>query len=160
MPERSSVAVQARSNVHPIRLRAVGPEGHLDLATAAPSGRLSLRVEQLRGSNALEDAELRRLVDARNHPTIEGRLTAVEAIGPGAYRLGGEVTFRWVTVAAAGDVSFDALEGPGGGGEGEAVVRGSAEFDVRDFGMEPPRVLLLRVEPVVTVAVDLRLTPT
>jgi len=154
VPERSSVAVEARSNVHPIRLRAVGPEGHLDLAAAVPTGRLSLRVERLRGANALEDAELRRLADARTHPLIEGRLTAASPTGEGAYRLAGEVTFRGVTAAVSGDVTLETLEAPPAG---EAVLRGAADFDIRDFGLEPPRVLLLRVDPVVTVAIELHL---
>lgn len=147
------MAVEARSNVHPIRLRAGRPEGHLDLAAAAPSGWLSLRVERLRGANPFEDAELRRLVDARHHPTIEGRLSTVEAAGRGAYRLGGEVTFRGATVAAAGDVSLEEL------GDGSALLHGRADFDLRDFGMQPPRALLLRVEPVVTVTIELVLGP-
>lgn len=153
MPERSSVAVRARSNVHPIRLRAEGPEGHLDLAAAAPSGRLSLRVERLQGANPLEDAELRRLVDAARHPSIDGVLTTVQERAPGAYRLGGEVTFKGITVAVAGDVALEPAEGGG------AVLRGEAYFDIRDFGLEPPRVLLLRVEPVVSVAIELHLVP-
>jgi polyisoprenoid-binding protein YceI len=153
VPERSSVSVRARSNVHPIRLRAEGPEGHLDLAAAVPTGRLSLRVERLRGANPLEDAELRRLVDAARHPTIEGVLTTSREHAPGAYQLGGEVTFKGVSVAVAGDVALE----PGDGGG--AVLRGEADFDIRDFGLEPPRVLLLRVEPVVSVTIELHLAP-
>jgi hypothetical protein len=37
-------------------------------------------------------------------------------------------------------------------------LTGEAVVDVRDFGMEPPRSLLLRVEPDVTVTVDITAT--
>ena len=33
------------------------------------------------------------------------------------------------------------------------VLAGERTFDVRDFGMEPPRILMLKVEPDVTVEV-------
>ena len=32
--------------------------------------------------------------------------------------------------------------------------RGSSSFDIRDFGMEPPRLLMLKVSPHVRVSVD------
>ncbi len=33
-------------------------------------------------------------------------------------------------------------------------LTGSSRFDIRDFGMQPPRVLLLKVEPEVDVKVE------
>ena len=37
--------------------------------------------------------------------------------------------------------------------DGTVILAGEKTFDVRDFGMEPPRILLLRVEPHVSVKV-------
>jgi hypothetical protein len=31
---------------------------------------------------------------------------------------------------------------------------GQAVFDIRDFGMDPPRVLVFKVDPLVTVRID------
>ena len=41
--------------------------------------------------------------------------------------------------------------------EGADTLRmcGSSVFDIRDFGMEPPRILLLKMAPDVTVSVDI-----
>lgn len=169
-PARSFVLVVARSNVHPIHLRGDGVQGHLDLvpehdgetgsdaghamARAAPTGRLSLRVERLRGASGLEDAELRRHADAARFPTIDGLLTSVERLAAGRFRLGGDVTFRGVTRPCTGDVS---LAPHAAGAPTEVALRGQATFDIRDFGLEPPRLLLLRVEPEVSVAVELSL---
>ena len=35
------------------------------------------------------------------------------------------------------------------------AIRGEHGFDIRDFGMEPPRILMLRVEPDVSVRVEI-----
>ena len=34
-------------------------------------------------------------------------------------------------------------------------LAGQSTFDIRDFGMEPPRILLLKVQPEVTVRVEI-----
>ncbi len=34
-------------------------------------------------------------------------------------------------------------------------LEGESTFDIRDFGMEPPRILMLRVEPEVEVRVEI-----
>ena len=34
-------------------------------------------------------------------------------------------------------------------------LAGASRFDIREFGMEPPRVLLLKVEPEVDVRVEI-----
>ena len=35
------------------------------------------------------------------------------------------------------------------------VLTGSSRFDIRQYGMQPPRVLMLRVEPEVEVPVEI-----
>ena len=37
--------------------------------------------------------------------------------------------------------------------DGTLQLDGSSTFDIRDFGMEPPRILMLKVHPEVTVRV-------
>jgi hypothetical protein len=39
--------------------------------------------------------------------------------------------------------------------EGALRLSGQATFDVREFGMEPPRILMFKVEPNVAVRVDI-----
>jgi hypothetical protein len=60
-----------------------------------------------------------------------------------------ESPFRGVTRSVAGDIVISALD------ERTVRLEGAATFDVRDFGMEPPRILMLRVEPEVNVRVEL-----
>jgi polyisoprenoid-binding protein YceI len=154
VPERSWVEIQARSSLHPIATRTDGLEGHLDLEVlgagkvnleSQPRGRLSLRVERLSSGNPLEDRELRRRIDARRHPTIDGELTGLQETGAGRYRVRGDLTFRGVTRSYEEEMTVVVPDG------GSIELEGEATFDIRDFGMEPPRILMLKVEPEVRV---------
>jgi polyisoprenoid-binding protein YceI len=149
------VAIDARSSLHPIHSETDGLEGWIELdldgpGFQVPGAHLELPVERLRSGNPLEDRELKRRIDARRFPTINGDLTGIEAIdGSGRYRVRGDVTFRGVTRAREGEMTV-ALDG------GDTLrLQGSSVFDIRDFGMEPPRILLLKVAPDVTVTVDI-----
>lgn len=157
VPERSLVTIEASSSVHPIHTRTDGLEGFVELtltdgrvdAEAASRGRLSLSVDRLRSGNPLEDRELRRRIDARRFPTIDGELTHLESIDGDQYLVSGDLTFRGVTQPYQAPMTISAVD--------ESTVRltGAATFDVRDFGMEPPRILMLRVHPEVEVRVEI-----
>ena len=59
---------------------------------------------------------------------------------------GGDLTFKGVTRRYEDEMTVEAMDGM-------VILAGEKTFDVRDFGMEPPRILLFRVEPDVTVKV-------
>jgi polyisoprenoid-binding protein YceI len=159
VPERSWVEIHARSSLHPIESRTDGLEGYLELEvmssgrvdlTAPMVGRLSLDVSRLSSGNALEDRELRRRIDARRFPTIDGVLTEMRDTGTdGRYRVSGDLTFRGVTRTFEDEMVFTS------DADGEIQLVGESTFDVRDFGMDPPRVLMLKVEPEVRVTAHL-----
>ena len=159
VPDRSRVVIDAASSLHPIHTETVGLEGWLELDVQG-GGRVDLRsqarahlelpVSRLRSGNPIEDRELRRRIDARRFPTITGDLTTMEPTGElGRYLVRGEVTFKGVTRQATDGVTIS-LEA-----DGTIRLTGSSVFDIRDFGMEPPRILALRVAPEVRVGVDL-----
>jgi polyisoprenoid-binding protein YceI len=168
VPERSLVEIEGRSSVHPIHSRTTGLEGFINIEfggdgrvdptdrTAAPSGRLSLPVERLTSGNPIEDRELKRRIEARRFPTIDGVLTELSAVGAGGtdgtddrYVVSGEITFRGETRAYEHEMTIERLD------DHTVRLTGEASFDIRDFGMEPPRILLLRVEPDVVVRVEI-----
>jgi len=107
VPERSKVFIAARSSLHPIDTRTDGLEGFVDVEvqrggrldlTAPTKGRVSLPVERMSSGNPLEDRELRRRIDARRHPTIDGELTDMRETGEdGRYLVRGDVTFKGAT---------------------------------------------------------------
>jgi polyisoprenoid-binding protein YceI len=157
VPERSKVWIDARSNVHPIHSAMEGLEGYVDLDLSGqtvdlsnpPTGHISFSVERLSSGNRMQDRELKKRIDARRFPVIEGELGQVSADGEvGAYRVRGDVIFRGVTRPHEDDLRITPLD------ERTIRLEGSSSFDIREFGMEPPRVLMLKVEPEVEVRIE------
>lgn len=156
-PSRSQVWISARSNVHPIHTSTSGLEGWIDLRFTAtgrldlrarPTAHLELAVARLRSSNPLEQRELRRRIDAKHHPLITGELTSFEPADDGRFRAGGDITFRGVTQAHSDDLTIEKVD------DSTIRVEGQSSFDIGDFGMEPPKILVLKVEPVVEVRIE------
>jgi polyisoprenoid-binding protein YceI len=153
------VWIEARSNVHPIHSVTKGLDGYVEVDARddggpvfsdPPSGRLSLDVSRLSSGNRLEDREMQRRIDARRFPKIEGVLAGAQADGAtGHYQISGEVTFRGVAKRYQDLMTLEAIDPQ------TVKLAGSRRFDIRDFGMEPPRILLLRVEPEVEVKVEI-----
>jgi polyisoprenoid-binding protein YceI len=159
VPDRSQVWIDARSNVHPIHSTTSGLEGFVEFdldpagtidPASAPAGRLSLTVDHLKSGNRMEDRELQKRIDARKFPRIEGQLEQIAPDGSDtSYRVTGEVTFRGVSRQHADRMDITEVD--------DRTIRlsGSSSFDIRDFGMQPPKVLLLKVEPEVQVRVEI-----
>ena len=158
-PERSHVWIDARSNVHPIHSSTNGLEGfvELDLETAGgvnlsvmPTGKLSLSVDKLSSGNRLEDRELHKRIDARRYPTIEGVLSQVEADGEsGNYRVSGDIIFRGVSKRHEDQMHIREVD------DTTIQLGGSSRFDIREFGMEPPHMLMLKVDPEVDIRIEI-----
>ena len=123
--------------------------GRLNL-TVPTKGRVSFPVERMASGNPLEDRELRRRIDARRYPTIEGELTDMHETGrDGRYLVRGDVTFKGVTRSYEDEMAVSQDD------DGTLRLTGESIFDIRDFGMDPPRILMLKVEPEVGVRVEI-----
>jgi hypothetical protein len=143
-----------RSSVHDLhaegRALAGAIEGELDGSgvprfVAAHGARLQLPVDSMKSGNRLQDMEIQRRLDPRKYPLIE-------VVVDRAWRLDGTDRCRAAfTVTAHGRTqSFEEdfrmqLEGR------RLVVEGEHTFDMRDFDVNPPRLLTLKVNPEVTV---------
>ncbi len=159
VPERSYVWIDARSSIHPVHSKTDGLEGFVDLEmtpggaldlASTPAGQLSLAVSRLSSGNAMEDREMQRRIDAQRYPRIEGVLEGMARSGDdGNYRVSGDVTFRGVARRYQDDMTVGALDAD------TVQLAGKSRFDIRDFGMQPPRVLMFRMEPEVDVRVEI-----
>jgi hypothetical protein len=128
----------------------LGPDGGVDLVAAKPAGQLSLGVSRLSSGNRFEDREMYRRIDARRYPTINGVLFQIEQVGSdGTYQVSGEITFRGIARQHQDHMTIRRVDPQ------TIELAGKSRFDIREFGMEPPRILMLRVEPEVDVQVDI-----
>jgi polyisoprenoid-binding protein YceI len=152
-PSRSRVWIDARSSLHPIHSQTDGLEGWLEAdpdGHAVTAGEVALPVDRLSSGNPLYDREMRRRVDVRRYPSISGRLTSMQPTGhDGRYHVAGEVTFRGVSHEYEDEMQLQVHD------DGAIELDGEGVFDIRDFGMEPPRILTLRVYPDVSVRVSI-----
>jgi polyisoprenoid-binding protein YceI len=157
IPKRSRVWIDARSSVHPIHSTTDGLEGFVDLDAHGdavvgphPTAELSFPVNRLSSGNWLEDRELQKRMDARRYPTISGVLTGVApGAGDDRFLVRGDLTFRAVTRSVEDYMTLTVVD------DQTIRLEGESTFDVRDFGMEPPRILILHLEPDVKVRVEI-----
>ena len=148
----SSVVFVASSSVHDIRSSGSAAgwfEASIDegeFSDRVPlRGHLIVPIAGLSSGNPLVDREMRRRVDTAKHPAIAADIETSELITGRTATLTGTVSFLGIDVAVEGTISI----------EPEWRLTGIGEFDVRWWNLEPPRVLMLRVDPIVTVEIDL-----
>jgi|HubBroStandDraft_1064217.scaffolds.fasta_scaffold132639_2 polyisoprenoid-binding protein YceI len=156
-PTVSLMSVDGRSTLHPIHAEAAGLTGWIeaDIAldtgqAAVHAGRFEIPLVGLSSGNVLYDAELRRRLDIRRYPEAAGVVSDWQPTShPGAYRVKGDVTFRGVTRSVEDDMSLSKED------ERTVILSGTRIFDIRQFGMNPPRLLAVRVYPEVTISIAL-----
>ena len=113
---------------------------------APVTGRVEIEAELLKSGNALYDREFERRLEIRKYPRIRGEVRSMRALDSGArYRVQGELSLRGVTRAVEGDVTVRMA------GDDTIEIEGEQVFDIRDFGLEPPKILMLRVYPEIKV---------
>ena len=153
MPNRSRLRIEATSSLHPIRVDTTGLEGAFEAAliddqpdlTVPPTGRIEIDAERLMTGNMLYDRELERRLEMRKYPRIRGEIVAVEADGDDRYRVRGNLSLHGVTRPVEGTVRMRVGE------DGTIEAEGEHVFDMRDFALDPPRLLMLKVHPQVRV---------
>jgi polyisoprenoid-binding protein YceI len=152
--DESTITFHARTSLHPVV--ATGPvsgwfEADLTDGEFAPGtslgGRLEIEVESLTSGNPLYDAETRRRIDVRAHPTIVAAITDTTSIDGADAVFEGVVEFHGQSAKLEGEVTV--AQGP--------ELTGEGTVDIRWWGLQPPRLLAFRVEPDVVVAIHLHL---
>jgi polyisoprenoid-binding protein YceI len=158
LPGRSAVLVKARSNVGPISFATTDIEGTFSgvvedghIATdGVVTGHLTVSLQGLTSGNVLFDSELRRRIDTRRFPSAILELQgATLSVDRSRYELTSTLEMHDVTRAISGSVSVEIS------GQDTAVVRGEQTLDVRDFDLEVPTTLALKIYPDVLIELHL-----
>lgn len=154
----SRIETDMTSNVHPIHAAAERVSGVIEGVIEAGGGpdfeaphnaRVEIPVESMQSGNRLQDMEMQRRIDARQFPTIVITVNrAWKVAGDGRTRARFEVEAHGRARPYEGDFSLR-VDGR------RLTVEGEHTFDMRDFGVDPPRFLGLKMDPEVNVKVRL-----
>jgi hypothetical protein len=158
LPADSWLTFEARSTLHPVHGKATQLDGFIDAnwnATGLPAGtppprmHVEFPVEQLRSGNGVQDREMWKVVDSKRFPRVSADLRELHGRSePGRYAASGDVTLAGRSRRYEGELSF--------AHEGDVVtVEGALSIDIRDFGLKPPNLLIVKVDPVVKVHLHL-----
>lgn len=150
VPEGSSVAFAGASTLHDFagsaRLR---PGGALRLDGAASGGAVVAEAASMDTASSSRDKKMRgEVMDVAAHPDLRFDLQRVAPASGGGWDLHG----LWTMHGATRPVVILATIEPGSPAHGRARFT----LDIRRWGIEPPSVAgMIRVDPLVTVALDL-----
>jgi polyisoprenoid-binding protein YceI len=155
---QSTVKVGLRVNLHPSHINANSLSGVIECEVDEQgkprldrpySAELTLPVDAIKSGNGIQDREMRRRFDASRYPTITATVTHGEALeGEGRYRAVAQLTMHGQTREIKGDVQL--------GVKGTTMtIDGQQVINVKDFGIDPPRLIILKVEPDVDLQVHI-----
>jgi polyisoprenoid-binding protein YceI len=143
-----------RSSIHPIHAETRDLRGTIDGEVTAEGpnldaphrAELELPVDSLKTGNALEDREMLRRMDVRRFPTIKVVVTEVKRIEGSPERCVGTVQVTALGQSRTFEAEFKLRS------NGESVnIDGEHSFDMRDFGLVPPKLLMFKMEPDVKI---------
>jgi len=151
----SSVELDATSSVHPIegKIGNLRGEATIDVQGGklvpgpGTNAWIEPDVSELGTGKKLEDMALRKQIDARKYPTVRYEVRSAEG-GPDSFKVSGAFTFHGVTQDFVEEVTAS-LDG------GTLRVQGEHTFDIRDFGVQPFKLLGMKIFPEVRLVVDL-----
>jgi polyisoprenoid-binding protein YceI len=119
--------------------------------TPSPTVTITMELDDLHAENAMYDSELKRRIDAQRYPTITGTLTELKD-SAGKYTARGDLNLHGKTSTVDGTATLRVTENG-------LEASGELDLDIRDFGLTPPRMLMLRVYPEVYVEIELVAEP-
>lgn len=158
LPSDSWVAFEGRTTLHGLKGKAAGLNGYVEagwsddgtLATQpAPRMHFEMPVSDLRSGNAMFDRETWKLIDSNRFPRIAADLRELRsALGPNHYEASGDVTLAGRSRKYDGELTF-------AHDQDNVTIDGELRIDIRDFGLKPPNLLIIKVDPAVKAVLHL-----
>jgi YceI-like domain len=149
---------EARSTLHSVHGKTTDLGGYVEAAWSAdgtvatdpkPKMHVDFPVEKLRSGSSLQDREMWRIIDSARFPLVAADLRELRpAAVRGRYKASGDITLAGRSRLHDGEFAFHR--------DGDAVtIDGELKVDIRDFGLKPPSLLIVRVDPIVKVRLHL-----
>jgi polyisoprenoid-binding protein YceI len=155
----SSLTYEAGSSLHVVSGIAQAFSGYIDVAwddrgriasEPAAAMRMEVPVTKLRSGSPTKDQEIWRLIDVGRFPLIVAELRSIEPLyGTSIYQATGNVTVAGRTRSYTSQMLVVTED------FSDVSVRGDLEIDIRDYGLEPPRMVFVRIEPIIAVHLSL-----
>jgi len=146
---QSTVQVGLRVNLHPSHIKANALSGYIECEVDEQgkprldqpyTAELTLPVDAIKSGSGLQDREMRRRFDVSKYPTIIATVTHGEALsGEGKYRAVAQLNMHGIKREISGDVQLN-VDGT------TMTIDGQQVINVKDFGIDPPRLIILKVE--------------
>jgi polyisoprenoid-binding protein YceI len=152
----SSLSFDGKSTLHAVHgtasqltgsITATLEDGNLTL-DPQPAMHVEFPVERLSSGNSLQDKETWKLLDSKRNPTIAADLRNLVASAGNAYSATGDIAMSGRKKSYDGNLTIKV-------DRDRMVVDGTLVVDIRDFGLQPPRLLMVTVQPQVTVNLHL-----
>jgi hypothetical protein len=154
----SWLTFEARSTLHGVHGKASDLSGSVEVARnedgsiaaePVPKMHVEFPVEQLRTGNGMQDREMWKVIDSKRFPRIAADLRELRpGMSPGRYGAGGDVTMSGRARRYDGECTISA--------DGDGItIEGDLSVDIRDFGLTPPKLMIIKVDPVVRVHLHL-----
>ena len=153
---QSQVEIGLRVNLHPSHIVATGIRGEVECELDGEgrprldrpfTAELKLPVESISSGIALQDRLMRGRFDSSRYPNITASVVSGEAISAdeGRYRATAKLTMHGQTREVSGEVRLH-FNG------GTMTADAPATINMKDFGIDPPRLIMLKVEPDVDIS--------
>lgn len=158
-PGRSAVLVKARSNVGPISFATSHVRGEISAKLEGKTidldspitAELTVSLRELTSGNSLYDTELKRRIDARRYPeaTLHLERATRTTTESNRFELSGRIELHAVVRPLHGVVTVERLE------RDKMAIRGQQTLDIREFELDVPTMLALKIFPEVSVEMHL-----
>ena len=153
---RSEVDIGLRVNLHPSHITATGVRGEVEcelddaghLRLDRPySAELTLPVDAISSGNTLQDRVMRGRLDSSRYPNITAKVVSGTAVSvdEGRYTATAKLTINGRTRELTRDVRLQFTNGT-------LTADAMTSINVQDFGIDPPRLIVLKVEPDVDIS--------
>lgn len=157
VPSSSAVLVAARSNMGSVEFGSTQLSGIIELVRSGehvsievcPTVTLDVPLSSLTSGNALYDAELQTRLNVQRFPKVSIELVEAEFLTGLDYHVTGSVAIHGLTSTLHGIVTLSFPE------PDTVLVLGDHTLDIRDFDIDVPSVLMLRIYPDVKVSLHL-----